>query len=72
MTHAPKAPLTLEDQAFLEKTPVNGKTRLDVAGEFPAFPGMAEADELKMIDGFLTLVFAEDTVTLRNMSEAHV
>jgi thioredoxin-dependent peroxiredoxin len=53
-------------------TSVNGKTRLDVDGEFPAFPGMAEADELKMIDGFLTLVFAEDTVTLRNMSEAHV
>jgi hypothetical protein len=31
-------------------------------------PAMAEADELKMIDGFLTTVFAEDTATLRAWS----
>jgi hypothetical protein len=34
-------------------------------GEFPAFPGMPEADELQMIDGFFTAVFAEDMATLR-------
>jgi hypothetical protein len=33
-------------------TSVNGKTQVDLEGEFPAFPGMAEADELEMIDGF--------------------
>ena len=33
--------------------------------------GMPEAEELKMIDGFFTAVFAEDTVTLRNWPEVH-
>ena len=52
-------------------TSVDGKTQVDLEGEFPAFPGMAEADELEMIDGFFTLAFAEDMATLRNLSEAH-
>jgi len=38
---------------------------VDLEGDFPAFPGMPEADELAMIDGFFTTVFAEDTATLR-------
>jgi hypothetical protein len=50
-------------------TPVEGGTRLDVEGEFPAMPGMAEADELAMIDGFFTMVFAEDTETLRDLAQ---
>jgi thioredoxin-dependent peroxiredoxin len=45
--------------------PMGSKTRVDLEGEFPAFPGMPEAEELKMIDGFFTTVFAEDTATLR-------
>jgi hypothetical protein len=46
-------------------TPVDGQTKLDVDGEFPEMSGMPEADELAMIDGFFTTVFAEDTETLR-------
>lgn len=46
-------------------TPMGDKTKVDVEGDFPAFPGMSEADELKMIDGFFATVFAEDTVTLQ-------
>jgi hypothetical protein len=46
-------------------TPMGGKTKVDVEGDFPAFPGMSESDELKMIDGFFKQVFAEDTETLR-------
>jgi hypothetical protein len=49
-------------------TPTGGKTKVDLEGDFPAFPGMSEADELKMIDGFFTMVFAEDTETLRTWS----
>ena len=45
-----------------------GRTRVDLEGDFPAFPGMSEADELKMIDSFFTTVFAEDMATLRNWS----
>ena len=49
-------------------TPAEGKTRVDIEGDFPTFPGMSEAAELKMIDDFFTTVFAEDTATLRNWS----
>ena len=49
-------------------TPSGGRTKVDLEGDFPAFPGMSEADELKMIDSFFTTVFAEDTATLRNWS----
>ena len=48
--------------------PIGDKTRVDLEGEFPAFPGMPEADELAMIDGFFTAVFAEDTATLQTWS----
>jgi hypothetical protein len=41
---------------------------VDLRGDFPALPGMSEADELAMIDGFFTTVFAEDTATLRTWS----
>lgn len=46
-------------------TPMGDKTKVDLEGDFPAFPGMSEAEELKMIDGFFTTVFAEDTATLK-------
>ena len=46
-------------------TQVGEKTKVDLEGDFPAFPGMSEADELKMIDGFFMTVFAEDKVTLQ-------
>jgi hypothetical protein len=46
-------------------TSIGDRTKVDLEGEFPAFPGMPEADELEMIDGFFTTVFAEDTATLR-------
>jgi hypothetical protein len=49
-------------------TPTGGRTKVDLEGDFPAFPGMSEADELKMIDGFFTMVFAEDMATLRSWS----
>jgi heme-degrading monooxygenase HmoA len=45
-------------------TPVEGGTKIDLEGDFPAMPGMSEADELAMIDGFFTMVFGEDAVTL--------
>jgi hypothetical protein len=47
-------------------TPLGDKTRVDLEGDFPAFPGMSETDELKMIDDFFTMVFAEDKITLQN------
>jgi hypothetical protein len=47
-------------------TQTNGRTRVDLEGDFPAFPGMAEADELQMIDSFFSMVFAEDAATLRS------
>ncbi|HYV95866.1 MAG TPA: redoxin domain-containing protein [Gemmatimonadaceae bacterium] len=46
-------------------TEQNNRTRVDLEGEFPALPGMTVAEELKMIDGFFTTIFAEDTATLR-------
>lgn len=49
-------------------TPIGSKTKVDLEGDFPAFPGMSETDELKMIDGFFTMVFAEDTATLETWS----
>ena len=49
-------------------TPIGDATKVDLEGEFPAFPGMPEADELAMSDGFFTAVFAEDTDTLRTWS----
>jgi thioredoxin-dependent peroxiredoxin len=47
-------------------TVTNGRTKVDLEGHFPLLPGMPEAEELKMIDGFFTMAFAEDTETLRN------
>ncbi len=49
-------------------TPAGGSTKVDLEGEFPALPGVPAADELKMIDGFFTAVFTEDTVSLRTWS----
>jgi heme-degrading monooxygenase HmoA len=49
-------------------TPLGDRTKVDLAGEFPALPGMSEADELAMIDGFFTTVFGEDAETLRTWS----
>ena len=46
-------------------TPAGHATRVDIKGEFPAMPGVSEMDELSMIDGFFSMVFAEDTATLR-------
>jgi len=51
-------------------TAVEGKTKVDLEGEFPAFPGVPEADELHMIDNFFTTVFTEDTATLSAWSKA--
>ena len=53
-------------------TGVGSGTKVDLAGEFPRLPQMTEADELKLIDGFFTTVFAEDAVTLRNRATASV
>src|SRR5262249_16850081 len=47
-------------------TQADGRTKVDLEGDFPAFPGMTEADELKMIDAFFTMVCTEDSVTLRS------
>jgi len=52
-------------------TDADGKTIVDLEGNFPAFPGMTESDELKMIDDFFTMVFAEDTETLKSLSMQH-
>jgi len=46
-------------------------TQVDIEGEFPPMPGMSEADQWQMIDGFFTMVFAEDTETLRQWSPDH-
>ena len=46
-------------------TPLGDRTKVDLEGDFPALPGMSEADELAMIDGFFSTVFDEDTATLR-------
>lgn len=50
-------------------TPVNGRTKVDLAGELPVLPGMSEAEELKMIDGFFSMVFAEDETNIRTWQE---
>jgi hypothetical protein len=52
-------------------TPRGDTTQVDLEGEFPPVPGMSEADELQMIDGLFTMLFAEDTETLRRWSPAH-
>ena len=44
------------------------RTKVDLAGDFPALPGMSEAEELAMIEGFFTTVFGEDAETLRTWS----
>ena len=49
-------------------TALGDRTKVDVEGDFPALPGMSEADELAMIDGFFTMVFGEDAETLRTWS----
>jgi hypothetical protein len=45
--------------------PENGYTEVDVEGEFPALPGMPEADELTMLDGFFTTVTREKGVVVQ-------
>jgi len=35
-------------------TPMGRKTKVDLEGDFPAFPGMSEADELSMINRFFS------------------
>ena len=52
-------------------TAIGNETKVDLEGDFPAFPGMPEADELKMINDFFTMVFNEDTATLKKESEAY-
>ena len=49
-------------------TPVKGGTLVGVEGDFPALPGLTEADEVKMLDGFFTTAYAEDAATLRTWS----
>jgi thioredoxin-dependent peroxiredoxin len=51
-------------------TPAGGSTKVDLEGDFPSIPGVSAADELKMIDGFFTAVFTEDTATLRTWSQS--
>jgi hypothetical protein len=46
-------------------TPMGNNTKVDLEGYFPAFPGMPEADELKMIDEFFTMVFNEDMAHIK-------
>jgi heme-degrading monooxygenase HmoA len=52
-------------------TSLGERTRVDLEGDFPALPGMTEAGELAMIDGFFTTVFDEDAVTLRTWRPEH-
>lgn len=49
-------------------TAKGNKTKVDLEGDFPAFEGMPEAEELKMINGFFTMTFSEDTETLKARS----
>ena len=49
-------------------TPAGDQTKVDLEGDFPLIPGIPEGEELAMIDGFFTSVFAEDTATLRTWS----
>lgn len=46
-------------------TPLGNGTKVDLEGDFPALPGLSEADELKMIDGMFSMLFSEDTATLK-------
>jgi hypothetical protein len=46
-------------------TQVNGRVVVDLDGEFPAFPGMPEAEEIKMLDGFFAQILREDAATLK-------
>ena len=46
-------------------TPLGSRTKVDLEGDFPSLPGMNEAEVLKMIDGFFSIVFSEDEATLR-------
>jgi alkyl hydroperoxide reductase subunit AhpC len=52
-------------------TQTGSGTRVDLEGDFPVFPGMQEANELKMINDFFTMVFIEDTATLATRSKAY-
>jgi hypothetical protein len=49
-------------------TPVGDGTKVDLEGEFPAMSDMSEAEQLGMLDGFFSLIFAEDTETLKTWS----
>jgi heme-degrading monooxygenase HmoA len=49
-------------------TALGDRTKVDLEGDFPALPGMSEAEELAMIDGFFTMVYGEDAETLRTWS----
>lgn len=51
-------------------TPMGDQTRIDLEGEFPEMPGMSEADELMMIDGFFNMTYAEDAETIKTWSPA--
>lgn len=42
------------------------KTEVDLAGDFPVLPGMTEADELNLIEGFFTMLYAEDAATFKS------
>jgi len=52
-------------------TAMGNETKVDLEGDFPAFPGMPEVEELKMIDDFFTMIFNEDTATLKKKYEAY-
>jgi hypothetical protein len=49
-------------------TALGDRTKVDLAGDFPAVLGMSEVDELAMIDDFFTMMFGEDAETLRTWS----
>ncbi|PWU25128.1 MAG: hypothetical protein C5B48_02895 [Candidatus Rokuibacteriota bacterium] len=51
-------------------TQLGDRTRVELEGDFPSLPGMSEAEELAMIDGFFTTIFDEDAATLRTWSPA--
>ena len=60
---------TFDGATFVHSyTPIGNRTKVDLEGDFPRLPGMSEADELKMIDGFFTMVFSEDVATLPKWS----
>ena len=55
-----------------EYTPQGDATIVSLEGDFPALPGMTEADEIKMLDAFFATACAEDAATLRTWSMAAV